>query len=86
MQKVKVNGTQIAYTRRGKGKPLVLVHGYPLDHSIWDEVAALLENDFDIIMPDLRGFGESDVVESQYKISDMAAMSPWHLHAPTMNA
>lgn len=73
MEKVNVNGIQIAYTRKGTGKPLVLVHGYPLDHTIWDEVLPLLENEFDIITPDLRGFGQSEVVESQYKISDMAA-------------
>lgn len=73
MEKVNVNGIQITYTRKGTGKPLVLVHGYPLDHTIWDEVLPLLEDDFDIILPDLRGFGGSDVVESQYKISDMAA-------------
>ena len=73
MEKVKVNGIQLAYTRIGTGKPLVLVHGYPLDHSIWDEVASVLKKDFDIILPDLRGFGGSDIVESQYKISDMAA-------------
>lgn len=72
MKKVNVNGVQLAYTREGTGKPLVLVHGYPLDHTIWNEVIPLLNNDFDIINPDLRGFGQSDVVESQYKISDMA--------------
>jgi len=72
MEKVNVNGVQLAYTREGTGKPLVLVHGYPLDHTIWNEVIPLLNNDFDIINPDLRGFGQSDVVESQYKISDMA--------------
>ena len=73
MEKVKVNGIQIVYQRKGTGKSLVLVHGYPLDHTIWDEVLPLLEGDFDIILPDLRGFGGSDIVESQYKISDMAA-------------
>ena len=73
MEKVKANGIQIAYTRKGTGKPLVLVHGYPMDHTVWDEVLPLLEKDFDVITPDLRGFGQSDVIESQYKISDMAA-------------
>ena len=72
MQKANINGLEIAYTRRGQGYPLVLVHGYPLTHSIWDEVVSLLENKFDIITPDLRGFGESEVVTSQYKILDMA--------------
>ena len=73
MEKVNVNGIQIAYKRHGSGMPLVLLHGYPLDHTIWDEVIPLLENDFDLILPDLRGFGQSDQVESQYTIADMAA-------------
>jgi pimeloyl-ACP methyl ester carboxylesterase len=73
MEKVNVNGIQIAYNRTGSGKPLVLVHGYPLDHTTWNEVVPLLKNDFDLILPDLRGFGQSEVIESQYKIVDMAA-------------
>jgi 3-oxoadipate enol-lactonase len=72
MNTVAVNGIKLAYTRRGKGTPLVLIHGYPLDHTSWDEVASLLENEFDVITPDLRGFGQSTTVETQYTISDMA--------------
>jgi pimeloyl-ACP methyl ester carboxylesterase len=53
--------------------PLVLLHGYPLDHTIWDKVVRLLESDFDLILPDLRGFGQSDQVNSQYTMADMAA-------------
>lgn len=73
MKIINIKGFNLAYTRHGKGTPLVLIHGYPLDHNIWNDMLPLLENDFDVIMPDLRGFGESDVVESQYKISDMAS-------------
>jgi 3-oxoadipate enol-lactonase len=72
MQKEKLNGVEIAYERRGRGTPLVLIHGYPLDHSIWDEVAGLLENDFDLILPDLRGFGESTTVETPYGVDVIA--------------
>jgi len=72
MDKIKVNGITLAYTRRGKGTPLVLVHGYPLDHTIWNEVAPLLEGDFDLILPDLRGFGESQALETSYTLTDMA--------------
>ncbi len=70
MQKVNVDGINIAYTRRGQGAPLVLLHGYPLDHTIWDAVAPLLAGDFDVIMPDLRGFGQSDVMEADDSIVD----------------
>ncbi len=73
MEKMKVAGINIAYERRGQGSPLVLIHGYPLDHTTWDEVAPLLEKDFDLIIPDLRGFGESDVMEADDSIIDFAS-------------
>lgn len=68
MEKVNVDGINIAYVRRGTGPSLVLIHGYPLDHSIWDEVLPLLEDSFDLIVPDLRGFGESDLIEADDSI------------------
>jgi len=73
MLKTNVNGIELAYERRGKGTPLVLVHGYPLDHTIWNPVVPLLENDFDLILPDLRGFGESEAPRTDYRLTDMAA-------------
>lgn len=72
MNTVAINGIRLAYTRRGKGMPLMLAHGFPLDSSLWDEIIPLLENQFDIITPDLRGFGQSTTVETSYSISDMA--------------
>ena len=73
MEKVKVKGIELAYTRYGKGTPLVLLHGYPLDHHIWDEIVPLLENKFDLILPDLRGFGESTTVNTPYTMDDFAS-------------
>jgi 3-oxoadipate enol-lactonase len=73
MLKINVNGLEIAYERRGKGVPLVLLHGYPLDHSIWEPVLPFLENDFDLILPDLRGFGESGTPAGTYGMADLAA-------------
>lgn len=73
MNKIIFNGIELAFDRRGKGTPLVLIPGYPLDHSIWDDVLPLLENDFDLILPDVRGFGESSTVETPYSMADIAA-------------
>jgi len=73
MKKLRLNGYEMAYERCGNGMPLVLIHGYPLDHAIWFPVAPLLEDDFDLIMPDLRGFGQSGITPSPYQIADMAA-------------
>jgi len=69
----KVNGKTLAYEQHGKGVPLVLLHGYPLDHSIWEPLVSLLENDFDLILPDLPGFGESQALGTDSKMSDYAA-------------
>ncbi len=73
MEKTNIAGINLAYVRRGQGATLVLIHGYPLDHTTWDEVAPLLEGDFDLIIPDLRGFGESDVMEADDSIIDFAS-------------
>jgi len=73
MLKANVNGVQIAYERYGSGIPLVLVHGYPLDHTIWNPVIPLLESSFDLILPDLRGFGQSRLSPNSYLFIDVAA-------------
>jgi pimeloyl-ACP methyl ester carboxylesterase len=72
MNKVTLNGIELAFERRGRGVPLVLIHGYPLDHTIWNPVVPLLENAFDLILPDLRGFGESNTPEASFLMVDMA--------------
>lgn len=73
MEKIEVNGINLAYERRGNGHPLVLLHGFPLDHHLWDDVAPLLEDTFDLIIPDLRGFGESETVDTPYTMEDYAS-------------
>ena len=73
MEKININSIELAYERHGKGTPLVLLHGYPLDHHLWDEVVPLLKGSFDLIVPDLRGFGESTTVATPYTMDDLAS-------------
>lgn len=54
-----VNGTTLNYQEQGTGRPLVLLHGFPLDARIWREQVAALSDRFRVITPDLRGFGQS---------------------------
>jgi pimeloyl-ACP methyl ester carboxylesterase len=54
-----LNDLKIAYSDRGAGPALVLLHGFPLDSSIWDETSEYLEQHFRVITPDLRGFGRT---------------------------
>ena len=55
-----VDGFSLAYERHGSGAAVVLLHGWPGDHGDWREVATRLDGRADVIVPDLRGFGESD--------------------------
>lgn len=60
MNTLTVNGRLLTYARSGNGTPLVLVHGFPLDHTIWEPILPFLTDRFDVIQPDLPGFGGSD--------------------------
>ena len=73
MEMLNINGIKLAYERHGKGTPLVLLHGYPLDHHLWDEIIPLLQDTFDLIIPDLRGFGESTTIDTPYTMNDFAS-------------
>ena len=59
-----VNGIEIfaRFSRTGgdRAKPaLLLLHGFPQSHVMWRRVAKLLEKDYFLVMPDLRGYGDS---------------------------
>ena len=58
-----VNGVEIAAhvptTERGERAALLLLHGFPQTHVMWQRVAQQLKNDFWVVMPDLRGYGDS---------------------------
>lgn len=49
----------MAYRRAGKGAPIVLLHGIPGQGASWSKVEPLLTSKFDVITPDLIGFGAS---------------------------
>lgn len=67
------NGITLHYTRTGGDKPaLILLHGLAASGACWAEVAHLLANDFDLIMPDARGHGKSGVPGSGYSYADHA--------------
>lgn len=72
METVNLPQVKLQYLRQGSGTPLVLLHGFPLDHGIWAPVVPLLENDFELLLPDLRGFGGSISNTAEYSLSDMA--------------
>ena len=55
-----VDGFRIAYDRIGSGPPVLLLHGWPGDRTDYRALAPLLAGYAEILVPDLRGFGQSD--------------------------
>lgn len=59
MKSATISTGQLAYVDRGAGQPVLLVHGFPLDYTMWDAQIDALADHARVIAPDLRGFGQS---------------------------
>lgn len=57
---IQANGIRLHYVREGRGVPLLLLHGWPEFWYVWHKCIPDLARDFDVIAPDLRGFGDSE--------------------------
>ena len=57
---IKINKDVCLYVKQtGSGYPILLLHGYPQTHLTWHRLAPLLSKKFTVVMPDLRGYGDS---------------------------
>ncbi len=61
------------YEEHGSGMPVVLLHGYPLDRTLWRAQIADLSDTCRVIAPDLRGHGASPAPEGEYPMDLLAA-------------
>jgi pimeloyl-ACP methyl ester carboxylesterase len=68
----KVDQIQLAYVDTGVGLPVVLLHGYPFNRSLWNEQVSALSNSYRVITPDLRGLGESEATPGAATMNRMA--------------
>lgn len=65
---------ELNYIDYGSGQPIVLIHGWPLNHRMWDtQIEALVDAGFRVIAYDRRGFGESSKPYSGYDYDTMAS-------------
>jgi haloacetate dehalogenase len=55
----KTSGAEIVLRHGGKGPPLLLMHGNPFTHLTWHKIAPRLAEEFTLVCPDLRGYGDS---------------------------
>ena len=64
---------QLYYEDRGSGKPVILVHGWPLSGGSWERQSAmLLQSGFRVVTYDRRGFGRSSAPEGGYEYDTLA--------------
>ena len=71
------NGIELSVCHGGEGPPLLLLHGFPQTHAIWHRVAPRLAPHYTLVMPDLRGYGDSakpasDAAHAPYSKRSMA--------------
>lgn len=62
----RVGSVTLHYVTVGSGTPLVLLHGWPQTWRAWEKVIPLLSGKFQLVIPDLRGLGESSIPEGGY--------------------
>ncbi len=77
MNSFTVQNVRLQYVDEGNGLPLLLVHGFPLDHTMWNAQIEALSKKYRVIAPDLRGFGESEAssgVVSMNRFADDLAL------------
>lgn len=68
-----INNNDFGYEVLGQGNlPLVLIHGFGLDRTIWREMAEKYLTEYLVILPDVRGHGESSAPEGDYPMTLLA--------------
>jgi pimeloyl-ACP methyl ester carboxylesterase len=72
LKTVVANGVELAFVDRGSGTPILLVHGFPLDHTMWHAQIDALSADYRVIAPDLRGFGRSGATDTAVTMEQFA--------------
>lgn len=74
----KFNG--LYYETKGRGHPVVMIHGGQMDRRMWDPQFDLFAKEYHVVRCDIRGFGKSDVPTKPYSYSDDLYAVLKHLH------
>jgi 3-oxoadipate enol-lactonase len=63
MERLRSDDAEIVYEIQGNGPPVVLLHPFPCHHGFWNPIAPALNSRYRLIIPDLRGHGDSEIGE-----------------------
>jgi 3-oxoadipate enol-lactonase len=72
LEKAQVNGTEIAFEVRGQGEPLLMIHGAGVPHGEFQPQYEAIGAKFRLILPDVRGHGESLTTDAPYSMKQFA--------------
>jgi pimeloyl-ACP methyl ester carboxylesterase len=72
VNRIDISGATLGVLDEGAGEPLVFVHGFPLDHTMWQGQIDVFSSRYRVLAPDLRGFGASDVRGETMTMEDFA--------------
>ena len=68
-----INHLNFSYRDQGSGEPVIFLHAFPLNQTMWDEQVTALSHHCRTITIDLRGFGGSDAGHGPAAMEQMAA-------------
>ena len=68
----KIRGIQLTYDDLGNGNAFVFVHGHPFNRSMWKYQSGYFSGEYRLIMPDLRGYGQSEHLSPKILLDEMA--------------
>ncbi len=71
-KQLKIRGINLVYEDLGQGLPLVFIHGHPLNRSVWQYQAGALAAGYRLILPDLRGYGETGIPGKTTLLDELA--------------
>ena len=73
LRQIKSDDAEIVYRTLGEGSPVILLHPFPANHEFWLPVAEALSTRYRLILPDMRGHGDSDVGDGPATVEKHAA-------------
>ncbi|HAD88322.1 MAG TPA: alpha/beta hydrolase, partial [Rhodospirillaceae bacterium] len=59
LERREIDGVAVNFRMGGEGPPVLMLHGYPQTHAMWHKIAPMMAEHYTLVMPDLRGYGDS---------------------------
>lgn len=81
MDEITVDGHRVAFRRKGDGPPLILLHGWPLNHREWRRQTDGLSDEFTVVAWDAPGAGRSSDPPETFRLADWADCLAAFIHA-----